>query len=165
VLVRSSPNKANTGSAPWEDRWDGTRVTYFGDNKSADTLAWEADGNAGLVQEFALHSSESAEQRLLATPLLVFTGVTVGGRIKGNVRFDGLFIIEDVSLLWQPNPDSGERFSNFCFTLRPVSLGPPQELSTDWILDRSDPTRPADECVADAPQAWRRWVDHGRLAL
>ncbi len=166
VLLRSSPHKANTTESPWEDRWDGRDLLYFGDNKSSACGAWESTGNRVMVDEHRLHSSESSDDRRRAAPILVFTGVNVSGRAKGNVRYDGLFVIVNVEHVWQSAPDSGDSFGNLCMRLRPVAAGSSGlELPMRWVNQRSDPSVDADECLRAAPEAWKRWVAHGELAL
>jgi hypothetical protein len=166
VLLRSSPHKANTGESPWEDRWDGRDLLYFGDNKSSASGAWESSGNQELVDEHRLHSSTSAEDRSRAAPILVFTGVQVADRVKGNVRYDGLFVIAGVEHVWQDHPDTGDRFGNLRFRLRPVATGVVgSELSMRWIIRRSDPEVSTEKCAREAPEPWRRWIAHGEHSL
>ena len=171
ILIRSSPNKHNSADAPWEDAWErGTGVLrYFGDNRSSSSLAWDADGNLILLDEHRLHRSPERMDRLRASPLLVFTGVTVGDRPKGNVRFEGVFVLGRVELLWQIGPDRDGRdvrFQNLAFSLHPVATDPrDRKLDLRWIEARRSRTESDEACLELAPERWQRWVEVGDEAL
>lgn len=84
----------------------------------------------------------------------------VGSRLKGNVRFDGLFVVQSAELAWQTHPGTSQRFPNFVFRLRPLPLER-QRLDFRWIHSRSEVAREDDEVIHLAPEAWRRWIESG----
>ena len=94
--------------------------------------------------------------------MLVFTGVTVDGRHKGNVRFDGIGVVTGVSFIRQVDDESGLPFRNLLFELTLLDLAAEQGvLNWRWIAAR----RTGDDTTGLAPLAWSRWLREGRGSL
>ena len=103
---------------PWLDHFDldAGRVVYYGDNKPGGPGAERAGGNAKLLGQAELHLSPAVEHRQLAAPLLVFRAITLNGRVKGNVRLEGLAVIESVEKVVQTDL-LGKPYGNYRFRL------------------------------------------------
>ena len=90
--------------------------------------------------------------------MLLFTGVTVDGRHKGNVRFDGVGVVTGVSFLRQTDDQSGRAFRNLLFELTLLDLDPEGSvLDWCWIAAR----RTGANTAGLAPIAWSRWLREG----
>lgn len=171
TLVRSSPWKAGTSANPWHDTFDPDRAVaaYHGDNKIDRKLqAPRLDdpsasrGNGYLLESFWAHESDRPLERDRGGPVLVFTGVTVDGRHKGNVRFDGIGVVTGVSFIRQVDDESGLPFRNLLFELTLLDLAAEQGvLNWRWIAAR----RTGDDTTGLAPLAWSRWLREGRGSL
>jgi hypothetical protein len=167
VLVRVTGWKAHTASTPWRDQFDHSSgiVTYHGDNKiDPATKRPKADkpgevvGNRTLENTFWRHQSSEPSERDAGGPVLVFTGVAVGSRQKGNVRFDGLAIVNGLQYERQVDPTTGHSFANYVFSLQLLDLGPDRErIDWRWISAR----RRAEPSEEFAPVAWQSFVRDG----
>ena len=143
TLVRSSPWKAGTSANPWHDTFDPDRAVaaYHGDNKIDQKLQAPrlddpsaSQGNGYLLESFWAHESDRPLERDRGGPVLVFTGVTVDGRHKGNVRFDGIGVVTGVSFIRQVDDESGLPFRNLLFELTLLDLAAEQGvLNWRWI--------------------------------
>ena len=139
VLLRSTPWKAGAERVPWHDEFHeatGT-VKYFGDNKIDErTNQPKADdpddvlGNAYMRDHFREATSGDAGRRDRGGPVLLFTGVPCRGRPKGNVRFDGLGVVTEVSLVNQPATTTRVEYFNYAFTVQLFNLA-----ADDWSID------------------------------
>lgn len=170
VIIRSSPHKAGSLATPWQDRLDPDRghVRYFGDNKfsSPQRKAQDAPGNAELLALFEQHTSPDRDVRVAAAPLVFFETVTVNGRQKGHVKFQGYGLLTGVELVTQVEPGSRRPFPNYVFTcLVLTSAQEAEEFDWQWINRRRNAAVDHESCLQAAPAAWRDWVANGSLAL
>jgi hypothetical protein len=153
---------------PWQDEFEPDLgfVRYYGDNKSTDSEPNETPGNSALLSEFRYHSSADPHERARATPLVLFRRVEVDGRIKGNVQFAGLAVIERVERITQFNPATREYFTNYVFEFAVLGLTLENEsLNWEWIDQRRNASSKVNEILIFAPYAWREWVKFGNDAL
>jgi Restriction endonuclease AspBHI N-terminal/Restriction endonuclease len=169
VLIRSSPHRAGSTSTPWQDFFDpdNGHVRYFGDQKMEKTAPPEqAPGNKILLEERALHTAHDEASRMHAAPLLFFLAVPHGGRIKGNVKFQGVGVIDKVELVSQWDRHAAGTFANYRFDVVILSLArEAEDLDWSWISARRDPTVSLEDSLKLAPSAWRQWVKEGAVAL
>lgn len=148
ILISSSPHKAGSEWTPWDDTFeqDSGFVRYFGDNRDPHLDPSKARGNALLLTQFSIHTSQSAEVRATATPIFLFRRVTVDGRQKGNVMFAGLAVIERARLVTQFDQARRQTFTNHVFELAVLGLSETQDsVNWDWISARRNPTLPVAE--------------------
>jgi hypothetical protein len=104
VLIRSSPHRLGSTSTPWQDFFDPDNgyIRYFGDQKVERAGPPEtASGNKVLLDERQMHEAHEEHLRRRAAPLLFFLAVPHGGRVKGNVKFQGVGVIDRVELVSQ----------------------------------------------------------------
>jgi hypothetical protein len=169
VIIRSSPHKAGSVVTPWQDQLDPDRghVRYFGDNKFSDPQrrAHQAPGNATLLALLEQHTSPDREERFAAAPLVFFETVTINGRLKGHVRFQGYGLLSGAELVTQVEPAAQRPFPNYVFTCIVLSSAKEaEEFSWEWINQRRSVDVDDAACLQAAPAAWRDWVDNGALA-
>jgi hypothetical protein len=168
ILVRSSPHKAGSPETPWSDTFDPDRghVRYFGDAKPGlGKPATTARGNAMLLEEYRRHHSNERAGRLAAAPILLFRGVTQGARLKGQVEFAGVALIERAEIVMHIDCPSGRAFQNVHFDFAVVSLARERDaIDWAWIDLRRRPNADLAEAARLAPTAWRRWIDDGAQA-
>lgn len=166
ILLSSSPHKIGTGSTPWEDVYDvdnGT-IRYFGDNKSGDSASL-APGNKLLLEQFRFHTSPDASERSKAVPILFFLRETIDGRKKGNVRFQGLGLLQKVELVTQYQKEIGY-FTNYAFEFAVLSLVKEnEELDWAWISDRRNEQHSTEAANRNAPGSFKEWQKFGQLVL
>ena len=165
IMIRSSAHKAGSEDTPWQDlfRPDFGHIRYFGDNKSPGKSPEHAAGNALLLSQFKLHHSTIREERLHACPILAFRAVSIDDRIKGQVQFQGVCLIERIERVVQIEPKSNLPFVNYCFDLLVINLLKENEdLNWKWINDRRDPKLTAKETLRFAPESWKNWIESGR---
>ncbi|WP_328933499.1 MULTISPECIES: hypothetical protein [unclassified Streptomyces] len=169
ILIRSSPWKAGTEQTPWHDVFDmdNGHVRYFGDHKVSTTLApGTTNGNAALLEAFTGHQGHTPDERVRATPLLLFRAVSRNGKPKGYVEFCGLGIIERVERLVQWAGSEHTTFINYVYDIALVDLtAEDDQVSWEWIHARRDETATGAKALELAPHAWREWVKHGNSAL
>jgi hypothetical protein len=164
IMIASKPHRGGSDWTPWHDELDpfAGHVRYYGDNKA--TLREDPNatsGNRAILEQFALHRSNSRQDRLAAAPLLFFEGLIHEGHDKGYWRFVGLGVLERAERVTQIDP-KGRAFSNYAFDCSLVDLSADNlNLSWDWIAARRDPTWTLEESLKIAPTNWRRWVDDG----
>ena len=173
ILLRSTPWKAGAERVPWHDEFnaDTGTVTYFGDNKiderTGQPKAEDPDdvlGNGYLREHFREAMSGDSDRRDRGGPVLLFTGVPFEGRPKGNVRFDGLGVVTEVSLVNQSATAGGAEYFNYAFTVQLFNLEA-DDWSIDWrwISGRRLAASPSDYRRLE-PLAWKQWCDEGLVA-
>jgi len=170
LLIRSSPHKAGSIITPWQDRFEPDRghIRYFGDNKYSEPQrrADEAPGNAEMLSLYFQHTHPDQEVRRAAAPLVFFEGVTINGKPKGHVRFQGYGLITGVELVTQIEPSRRRPFPNFVFDCLVMSSArEAEEFDWSWINERRNPNASHKACLLNAPAAWQDWVKDGSLAL
>ena len=108
ILISSSSHKHGSKESPWQDEFDVDQgfVRYFGDNKSPLDPS-KSSGNKSLLEQFAFHKSGLREERLKAAPILLFSSVKVGTRVKGNRVFQGVALIKSAERISQYQKDRG----------------------------------------------------------
>jgi len=166
ILISSSPHKIGSESTPWQDLFDvdNGAIRYFGDNK-ASSSAHLAPGNQALLDQFKIHTSPDPVERSRAVPILFFEREEVAGRKKGNVRFQGLGILQKVELVTQFQKSIGY-FTNYVFEFAVLSLAKENELlDWDWISARRNPDLSNSQADTLAPKSYREWQKLGQLAL
>jgi hypothetical protein len=166
ILISSSPHKFGSESTPWQDLFDvdNGAIRYFGDNK-ASASAHLAPGNQVLLDQFRIHTSPDPFERSRAVPILFFEREEVAGRKKGNVRFQGLGMLQKVELVTQFQKSIGY-FTNYVFEFAVLSLANENEvLDWDWISARRNPDITNSEADRLAPKSYREWQKLGQLAL
>lgn len=169
VLIRSSPWKAGTEQTPWHDVFDldNGHVRYFGDHKAGQKKAvGTTTGNFALLEAFDGHQAPTPEGRATAVPLLLFRSVSRDGRVKGQVEFCGVGLIERAERVVQWAGREHATFTNYVYDVALVDLtAEDDQVDWDWISARRNAARPDDEVLKLAPAAWRDWVQHGHSAL
>ncbi|MEI7030914.1 HNH endonuclease [Streptomyces pratensis] len=167
VLIRSSPWKAGTPETPWHDVFDldNGHVRYFGDHRVDHAVPVGAtQGNSVLLATLAEHHASTAEERALATPLLVFAAVPRNNSAKGYVQFCGVAVIERAEQIEQEA--GGLSYPNYQYDLAVLDLSAEGDnVDWAWIEARGDHRLSAAEALAYAPRSWRQWVQHGQAAL
>ncbi|MER5952366.1 HNH endonuclease [Streptomyces sp. NPDC001893] len=167
ILIRSSPWKAGSAETPWHDVFDlaNGHISYFGDHRVDHTVpVGSTQGNALLLEAFAEHGEPTAEQRAQAVPLLVFAAVSRNKTPKGYVEFCGVAVIEGLEQIEQKA--NGRPFPNYRYDFAVLDLRPEDDrLDWAWIEARGNPKLRTDDALAQAPRAWREWVEHGHAAL
>lgn len=165
ILISSSPHRAGSEGTPWQDVFDVDNgyVRYFGDNKSP-APAGLAPGNKSLYEQFEFHSSPTRSGREKAVPILFFERETVDGRVKGNMRFQGLGVMQSLEIITQYQPDIGY-FTNYQFEFSILSLSEEnEEFDWEWVSQRRRGVE-LEETAKYAPTSWKRWVSEGQLAI
>lgn len=165
VLIRSSPNKASDESIPWHDHFDIDLgcVTYYGDNRFGRGRAEDAPGNSRLLAETTLHLSPYSADRNRAAPLLLFRTVRADGRIKGQVRFEGIAIIEGCEKTVQIDRAEAS-YDNYRFSLALVDLVQDgHKIDRRWLADRRDSKLNDEQANDHAPSVWRTWVQGAHI--
>lgn len=172
LLLRSSPWKAGQDSTPWHDEFDldHGHVRYYGDHKVT-TLkpVGSTPGNDQLLSVWNLHASGRREDRVLASPILLFranpTVIDGRRRDKGFLEFCGVAIMERLEYIVQRDPSGRGTFPNLVVDLNVIRLDENDELDWRWIDDRRDETLSAEEALRHAPATWKSWVDRGKVEL
>jgi hypothetical protein len=165
ILISSSPHRAGSAGTPWQDLFDidNGYIRYFGDNKSPNPAALSS-GNKSLYEQFTFHSSPAQSERLKATPILFFERQTVDGRVKGNMKFQGVGVLQSLEIVTQFQESIGY-FTNYQFEFSVLSLAAEnEEFDWEWISQRRQGLSDS-ETIKLAPEAWRDWVKHGQFSL
>lgn len=168
VLIRSSPHKAGSEGTPWQDvfRPDQGHIRYFGDNKTPGKDPSTTPGNRLLLEQFSLHASNSELDRSRACPIVCFRSVSLHNRIKGQIEFQGIGLVERAELVSQIEPKTGIPFVNYVFDFLIVSLLSENEtLNWAWIDERRNPAFSSSEAFRNAPVSWQKWVHQGVSAF
>jgi len=166
ILISSTIHNKGSELNPWQDQIEPDHgfATYFGDAKQRGNPA-VAPGNKLLLSEYEKHVSGDPAVRANATPLVLFQGVQVDGRLKGNKRFAGLAVIERAELVTQYNTKIGY-FTNYVFKFAILSLTPEdEEFDWNWINDRRNQNLNVNATLEHAPEAWKKWVKFGNSQL
>ncbi|MGW1549989.1 HNH endonuclease [Streptomyces sp. NPDC002346] len=167
ILIRSSPWKAGTAETPWHDVFDLDKghVRYFGDHRVDHTVpVGSTQGNAVLLEAFAEHQASTAEQRVLAVPLLVFAAVSRNKTPKGYVEFCGVAVVERAEQIEQQA--KGRLYPNYRYDLAVLDLSAESDrVDWAWIEARGNPRLSAGDVLEHAPGSWRQWVEHGHAVL
>lgn len=166
LLLSSSPHRIGSEGTPWQDLFDVDNgvVRYFGDNKSAASASL-SPGNKLLLEQFRYHTSPDPFERQKAVPILFFEREEVDGRKKGNVKFQGLGLIQRIELVTQYQTSIGY-FTNYVFEFTILSLSEENELfDWEWISQRRNPVIPVSESLRFAPKSFVEWQTHGQLVL
>ena len=164
ICLRGSPHRVGSEETPWEDFFDEDNgfIRYFGDNKPGKGLPESSSGNKQMLTQHLFHTSEIASQRIEAAPIIAFQAVKTGGRIKGNLKFCGLCLIDKVERVTQFDSKKKQYFTNYVYSLCVLSLVNENEsLFWNWINSRRDGNRSLHQCLLLAPKAWQEWVKHG----
>ncbi|MFI0406093.1 HNH endonuclease [Actinomadura sp. 3N508] len=167
IFLRSNPLQAGSSKTPWHDEIDvvGGRVVYYGDHRP-DTPAplGSTRGNAILLQTAEAHTSDIADVRAAAPPLLIFRSTQRNQSSKGYLEFCGIGIIEHATIAELEDPGSHKHFSNYVFHISLLDLRPEgNRLDWRWINARRDPTSTLDTTTALAPDSWVNWVKGGAI--
>lgn len=166
ILISSSPHKIGSESTPWQDLFDvdNGAIRYFGDNKASES-AHLAPGNQVLLEQFRIHTSPDPVERSRAVPILFFEREEVAGRKKGNVKFQGLGILQKVELVTQFQKSIGY-FTNYVFEFAVLSLSKENEvLDWSWISARRNPDLTNSKADQLAPNSYKDWQKLGQLGL
>ena len=164
ILLRSSPHKYETEDTPWVDaiNLDLGHVTFFGDNKKSDKAANQSKGNRALLEQIALQSGSSRNDRELASPIFLFESISRNGIQKGQVRFCGLAKFYSLEKIVQCNPRNDHHFENFKFTFLLMDLSKEGgDLDWRWINERRNPNLKLEESNRFAPKSWKRFLSDG----
>lgn len=166
VILHSNPLKEDSEANPWIDVVEPDRgyALFNGDNRSSDQEPFTARGNALLLRlrEFYV----DPQRRQFAPPVLLFTQHDVGGNRKGYRSFSGFGIPTRYFLRSQREKNSARYFTNLAVELALFRLDMENEcFDWHWIDQRRDGTRSSDQLLRAAPEAWRRWVKEGSVAI
>ena len=167
IIISSSDHKSGTFDTPWQNLFDSDngKIIYYGDNKEQGKRAEEATGNNILLRQYEFYNANSKEERMKCIPIIFFERVTVNGRTKGNLKFHGYGVIENVKLVTQYN-SSGEPFSNYVFEFIVFDLqSEGEEFNWDWISDRCNNKISNKDTLRNAPLAWQKWIENGMVDL
>jgi hypothetical protein len=168
ILISSSPHKIGSAETPWQDFFDpdNGHIHYFGDNKYTGADPAKSQGNKALLEQFEIHASSDPKKRILACPIIYFKRVTVGGRAKGNVQFQGFGTIERAERITQYDRRSKEAFSNYVFDFTVLSLTEEREVfDWQWVSARSNSSLSTKNTLSSAPNSWQKWVKSGTKVL
>ena len=169
VLIRSSPHKHGSETAPWQDHFEPDRgkVIYFGDNKvDKDTAPELVRGNRALLEQLRIHQAPEPSIRQFSAPLIYFRGARHEGRQKGQVSFLGVGTVERVERVTQWDRHASSSFVNYRFHCSVLSLNDENEmLDWRWINDRRDPSKTLAQSERAAPKSWCRFIADGPSAV
>ncbi len=106
-----------------------------------------APGNASLLQAFDAHASHTSSDRSASVPILLFLAPK-----SGQVRFEGLAVVERASVISQRDPRTQRSFGNLVYGLMVLELAEENEqLDWAWIDARCDAALSTGETNAIAP--------------
>ena len=163
-LLHSDNLRGLSEKNPWLDVVDADEgyALYHGDNRAPGSDPLSTDGNRkimGIIQQYA-----DPDLRILAPPLLLFESVRVMGDSGSYRRFTGYGVPREFRVQSQRSSDG--TFSNLVIELLLFNLtAEGEQFDWDWIDRRRERSLSADEVLASAPAAWRRWVRDGEAAL
>ena len=162
ILISSSTHKHGSKESPWQDEFDVDQgfARYFGDNKSSSDPS-RAPGNKALLEQFSLHKSGLIEDRIKATPILLFRSTQIGLQKKGYRVFQGVALITSAERVSQFQKDIGY-FTNYVFEFLILNMVSENDFfNWNWISARRDAVLNQAEILSLAPQSWKDWVDSG----
>jgi len=168
ILISSSPHKIGSVDTPWHDLFDADngRIRYFGDAKIPGEDPAQRKGNKALLIAHATHSSIEPAERANSTPILFFKRTAVGSARKGYLSFQGFGVIESVSRISQFDPRKNASFANYVYDFAVLGMAHENEtFDWGWINARRSPDSTDAECLALAPQSWKRWLKGGSSSL
>ena len=161
ILTRTSVNKIGSPETPWEDYYnaDQGHIRYFGDNKGPkDPIK---NGNKLLLNEFEIHSSNSINDRKLATPLIFFRAFK-----KGYLEFNGYGVITNAERVVQKNNKTNLSFVNYRFDFAILDLSKDNEVfDWNWINSRRNINISTTETEKFAPKSWQAWLKEGNNSI
>lgn len=161
IVCTSNPFSPNARNNPWIDiiEPDEGYALYNGDNKSSKTQPFHTPGNHAVWSVFPLYIERA--QRVLAPPFVLFRQVQVARSRSGFKEFCGYGVPTRLTLRTQREPRKASYFVNLAVELALFELSDSGgRLNWRWIDDRRDPSITAEDALAAAPPAWKRWV-HG----
>lgn len=168
ILIRSSSHKIGSHETPWQDVFDvdNGHIRYYGDNKEPGKDPATAPGNRALLEAFQAQTSSESETRQQSIPLIFFRAVSVGGKAKGFVQFQGFGLIRGVELVTQYDRKRDRTFSNYAFDFTVFSLAKDhEEFDWDWVSARRNPDVSLSDSLKLAPKSWVEWTKLGARAL
>lgn len=168
ILISSSPHKIGNESTPWQDLFDSDNghIRYYGDNKIPGNNPASVNGNKALLNAFSIHSALEPTVRLQAVPLLFFKRVPLFGKQKGFLSFQGVGIIERVTLITQFDRKKEVSFTNYAFDFLVLDLSAENEnFDWAWINKRRDASVTLADSLKLAPNSWKTWIKEGNRAL
>jgi hypothetical protein len=163
IIIVSSPRKAGSEDTPWENYLDVDNgyARYFGDNYKPDQDPDDANGNYRLIEQFKMHKSENRDERIKASPIVIFERTAVG-----RLLFQGIGIITSMERVMQRVPGATTAFANYAFELTVLSLAETGDtLDWNWISKRRNPSASDQEAFELAPESWKTWVNKGNGTL
>lgn len=166
ILISSSPHKIGSLETPWQDFFnpDNGHIRYYGDNKHPGRKPENAPGNKVLLQLYEQHSSLDPIVRSKAVPLIFFKRVSIKGKAKGFVQFQGYGIIKSIQLVTQFDRKNNRTFSNFEYDFAVFGIdNEHEEFNWEWISARR--TIKSDDCNKLAPASWKTWVKNGEKSV
>lgn len=168
ILISSSPHKIGNESTPWQDIFDSDNghIRYYGDNKTPGADPALINGNKALLNAFSVHSALESEIRVHSVPLLFFKRVPLLGKKKGFINFQGVGIIERVSLITQYDRRKEASFTNYAFDFLVLDLSAENEnFNWEWINKRRNNSVSLADSLSYAPNSWKIWIKEGNKAL
>lgn len=162
-----NPFKEDASQTPWRDLvfQDEGRVLYNGDNKSSATSAYLTFGNKKVLEVLHLYFSKDKAERLKAPPILVTQTVKIANK-TGYRKFIGIGVINESPILVQQyEKDNDLVFSNFRFEVTLLTISSEDKFNWNWINDRRDSLIDDESALTNAPNSWKKWVEHGREVL
>lgn len=167
VLISSSPHKIGSHDTPWHDYFnpDQGHIRYYGDNKKPNVPPENARGNKVLLELYKKHSSLNPKERKTAVPILFFNRVSINGKSKGYVQFQGFGIIRSIQLVTQYDRKKNRSFSNFEYDFAVFGIAKENEIfDWRWISERRT-IKDSKICNRLAPLSWKSWVKDGEKSI
>lgn len=167
INFHSNPFKEDEEQTPWRDLifQDEGRVIYNGDNKSTLKLAHETFGNKKVLKMLPLYTSKNKEDRMKAPPIIITKTMKIGNR-TGFRKFIGFGLIhKPPKLIQQYEKDSDNVFSNYQYEVVLFKLNSNGKFHWKWIDDRRDSGYSDEDCMQNAPDSWKQWIQDGGKAI
>ncbi len=163
INFHTNPFKENEESSPWRDLifQEEGRVIYNGDNKSSLKNVNETFGNKKILKILPQYLSKLRSERLKAAPIIITKTIKIGNK-TGFRKFIGYGIINTPpKLIFQYEKGKDLIFANYQYEVTLFSLTTDGTFDWRWIDDRRDKNLSDEDCLKNAPEAWRNWVDYG----
>lgn len=146
ILLMTDQRSTGSATNPWEDIVDlrGGRVIYWGDARFTERRVNEFVGNRALNTAW---EQVIDNNRLLIPPILHFSKVRTG-----EVRFNGLCVLEHLELTWFED-ESGRPVRNYRAHLTILDQ---ETVDVAWLHRRAQSGK-SDSLAHDGPDAWRRY--------
>lgn len=148
-LVFVSDSSASQNQNPWEDiiNLEEGIAQYWGDAKARHRPNPDAArGNEWVKTDYC--RTYAQERRAEAPPVLLFEMPE-----SGYVTFRGLCILTDLRI--ERHKDEGETAVNYLFDLAILDV---DSVSLEWVHRKA-----RTGVDIDGPEAWREWVEDGRI--